>query len=336
MIDTIKFDIPLELSEDELGKISWSTTTEKERDGRITCFYNLKSNARIGEPFISYVKKKDNPSIYWLRVEVSLPKFRFGTNYYELDDTEMKHTLEELKKYICTEFRISSKKLPPIDSWRIKKLHICKNFNADQEIQDYLQNASRKVLQKRKTTTYKANGSDEIQTVVWQTKSAKEKLYDKHAEISENKGRHKDADSLLQQSKGCLRYEKELSKNDIDILHDSYSTTQILSSNVVIPLLNKSIERLNLDFNIQRADVSRILKAIEADKSINTRTKNSLIAFVSKLNVLGEHKTKSSYSDSGYYKVKSMYDDFLFKNSKKLTQNLKKLNVETFDYAKVN
>lgn len=336
MIDTIKFDIPLRLTAKELKKINWSSITDRKSKGKDKCFYNIQENEFIGEPSIFYTFVKDDPTNCWLRVEVSLPKLRHGTNYYELDDDELKWTIEILKLYICSKLKISGERLPDLNAWTIKKLHICKNFNAGLKIQDYLLNASQKVVPKRKTTIYKASGNDEIQTVVWKASSTQEKFYDKHAEIIENKSRHEDAEIILTQSKGCVRYERELSNRDLRNLYEKYSTSQILSSKVIMPFLNESIERLNLHFSIKSIEIKDVIKNIEADTSINPRGKNSLIAFVSKLYAFGESKTKSSYSSAGYYKQKSIYDAFLLKNSKVITQNLGDLSFDKFDFAKFN
>lgn len=336
MVDTIKFDIPLRLTMKDLRKIKWTSITERQSKGSVKCFYNIKENNFIGEPYIYYSFDKHERSKCWLRVEVSLPKFRHGTNFYELNDDEMIWTLNMLKVFLCKKMKISFNRLPDVDSWTIKKMHVCKNFNVGSNMQMYLSNASKKVLQKRKNTSYKASGNDNIQSVYWKAKSTTEKVYDKQAEIKENEKKHEDFKNLVPKSKGCLRYENELSSSDISNLHSKNTTSQILSSAVIKPLLNKNLKRLNLDFNIQSTELKRVLNLIESDSTINTRSKNSLIAFVTKMHTLGESQTKQSYSQAGFYKIKSSYDDFLLKNTTIVTQNLEQLSVNKFDFAKFN
>lgn len=336
MVDTIKFDIPLKLTMKDLREIKWTSMTERESNGKVKCFYNIKENEFIGEPFISYTFDKDERTKCWLRVEVSLPKFRHGTNFYELNDDEMKWTLNMLKVYLCKKLKISLNRLPGVDSWTIKKMHVCKNFNVGSNMQVYLSNASKKVLQKRKNTSYKASGKDKIQSVVWKAKSTAEKVYDKQAEIKENEKNHDDFKALIPKSIGCLRYESELSRSDLRILHAKNNTSQILSSAVIKPLLNKNLKRLNLNFNIQSTELKLVLNLIESDNTISTRSKNSLIAFFTKMHTLGESQTKQSYSQAGFYKIKSSYDDFHLKNATLITQNLEQLSVNNFDFAKFN
>lgn len=334
MIDTVKFDIPLSLNLGELNKINWTSITERQSNGSVKCFYTLKEKEFVGEPFIFYTLVKDEPDKNWLRVEVSLPKFRYGTNFYELNDVEMNWTLEMLKVFLCKKLKISLHRLPNTDSWTIKKLHICKNFDVGLNLLDYLSNASKKVLPRRKITAYKASGKDQIQTVVWKSKSATEKLYNKHDEIKENKNNHDDSETLISKSKGCIRYESELSPADLRTLHSKYSTSQILSSAVIKPLLNTNIKRLNLNFNIESTELKKLLSIIERDSDLSTRSKNSLIAFITKTYEFGESYTKSSYSPAGYYKIKPKYDEFLLKNVASITQKLKPLTVADFDFVK--
>lgn len=115
MIDTVKFDIPITLTEDELKKVKWTKKSVVTDDENITTiFFTLKDESLIGSPYISYTHKEHDQSLSWLRVEGSLPKLRHGTNFYELDDQELEWTLLLLKYYLAKNLRVAVSRIPSV------------------------------------------------------------------------------------------------------------------------------------------------------------------------------------------------------------------------------
>jgi len=335
MIDTVKFDIPITLTGDEMEEVKWTKKSVVTDDGNITTiFLTLKDESLIGSPYISYTHKEHDQSLSWLRVEVSLPKLRHGTNFYELDDQELEWTLLLLKYYLVKNLRVPISRIPSVDKWQIKKLHLCKNFNVGQDMQLYLNAASKTVIGQHKIHTYSAKGEDRLQTVMWKASTRTEKVYNKFDEINDQSKHHEDHQSLLKLAEGTLRYEAELSADELQVLYIGKSTLGVLKSKTIIPKINRSLNRLNLNQQHKNSNLVDLIKAIENESSIPTSTKTRLIAFGTKLVTLGESACKASYSLSGYKKVKAQFKRVIGGKTINSNKTLPGLHVTSFDYAK--
>lgn len=337
MIDTVKFAIPLTLTEKEIKRINWTKISSETKDesGITTNFLIFKEFAVVGSPYISYTYKEHDHSISWLRVEVSLPKLRYGTNFYELDDSELTWTLNFLRLYLSKKLLIHPSKIPNIDQWKIKKLHLCKNFFVGQNMKVYLNAASKSILPQHKIQTFTAKGEDRLQSVIWKGKTRIEKLYNKFDEIKENRRRHYEYQIIEPLALGTLRYEIELSDDEIRLMSVGKTTTEILSSKTIIPKLNSSLNRLNLNQSLKNLRLKELVSLIEMDNKLKTNTKSSLIAFTTKYLEFGITECKATYSESGYKKVKAQFDRIMgndmVMNIKKV---LPKLKVVDFDFTK--
>lgn len=198
----------------------------------------------------------------------------------------------------------------------------------------YLNAASKTVLGKYKIHTYSAKGEDRLQTVMWKAYTRTEKIYNKFDEINDKSKHHEDHQSLLKMAKGTLRYEVELSADEIQTLYIGKSTLGVLNSNTIIPKINSCLNRLNLNQHHKNSNLLDIIMAIEKESSLRTSTKTRLIAFVTKLVTLGESACKASYSLSGYKKVKAQFKRVIGGKTINSNKALTKLHVTKFDYAK--
>lgn len=335
MIDTIKFAIPLVLADNEISKINWTQEKSIVKEGKSFITNVVKDTDFVGSPYITYTYKENDHTQSLLRVEVSLPKFRYGTNLYELDDREVEWTLNFLKLYLAQKLKLHPSKIPHVDKWAIKKLHICKNFNVGQDMQLYMSAASKTVLPQHKTHTYAEKGGDRLQSVIWVGKTRKEKFYNKYDEIIENQRQHYEYKIIEPIALGVLRYEVELSYDEIKSLTTGNTTLEVLSSKIIIPKLNRGLKRLNLNHSLKDLKLKELIRIIEMNDSLKTSTKSSLIAFASKYITMGLAGCKSTYSESGYKKVKTQFNKVMGSKERKYNNSkIRELNVVDFNFTK--
>ncbi|WDV06154.1 hypothetical protein [Lysinibacillus irui] len=335
MIDTVKFDIPLKLTDDEINNANWSRNNKTKYVDNGETFVSFKhyDNEYIGCPRIKYVCKKSDPNYFKLSVEVSLPKLRYGTNFYEVDDNELIFTLGLLKMYISRQLSVVISRMPPVDSWKVTKLHICKNLNVGAKVNAYLKAASNTTLRQHKLNVYMKKGGNQVQSVIWQAKTRKEKLYDKKEEVLENNSMHENYEKLIPFLNGVIRYEVELNNNEIRKLQGTKNTTELLSSATILPVLNRYLRRLGITNSYQTTELAQTIEYIEK-LNISTNSKSSLIAFATRKSLLGTN-AKEAYSESGFKKIKSQFSN-LIESELEIVKDasIPDLVVSEFDFTK--
>src|SRR5690606_30095902 len=127
--------------------------------------------------------------------------------------------------------KIPLSRVPSIGRCTVEKVHVCKNFNVGNQKQHYLRAMSSCNIAKYQKRHYCAVGCDKIESVEWIASKRKEKIYDKEAEIQQRKQtsineRH------LKKAKGLLRYEIELSDNEIRQININRRAYDVLNIDV--------------------------------------------------------------------------------------------------------
>ncbi|QOY37347.1 hypothetical protein AWH56_006885 [Anaerobacillus isosaccharinicus] len=315
MIDTIKFDIPVHLSEDEINNIKWTktnTTVSKKNRTRPTAFHFIYDEQRIGDPHILYVYKQDEPSKSWLKVEVSVPKFMYGNNLKEIDHRDLQSFMSLLRKHIADKLNLTLPRIPSLWTTEIEKLHLCKNFYVGNLKQQYLQALSKAKKARHKKQIYYQSGTENVESVYWKTNSRTEKVYDKDAEMASNKKEN----SQPQKTKGTIRYEVELSNYELRKLSNKRIADEVLNFSSLEKILGGYLDNLGIS---QSRSVDTVMKAIKVS-TLNQKQKQHLIQFAKAFFVEGELCCRTLYSRSKFYELKKELETLLGVSSLLITE----------------
>jgi hypothetical protein len=302
LVDTTKFDIAVKLTEAQIEQISWSEVKKTMKKGLVTC--ELFDQYDDTQPRLIYKYKEDDPKRAWLKLELSVPRFLYGSNVYELKQVDVEPLFRKLRRFVASMLQIPLSQVPHYSEWEVEKLHVCKNFNVSPLIQDYLSLLSG--IQKPggyKTVPFRAADSNKLESVAYQRKSKKNrsihKFYDKRAEVDQmsthpNKAQH------LRDAQGLLRYEIELTYNEMRKFSPSRRAIELLNPQIAVKVLQDGLNSLGLTKPIKHSSIRGMLDAINRT-SLNVRTKNMLIAFLSELHLYGKGYCKNKYPRTTYY-----------------------------------
>jgi hypothetical protein len=298
----VKFDIPLKLTEAQIEQVPWTEIKKNVLRKTVRC--TLFDENDDTQPRIVYTYKEDTPDRAWLKLELSVPRFLYGSNVYELKQVDVEPLFRKLRRYVAKVLGIRLSQVPHYNDWEVEKLHICKNFNAGPQIQDYLNLLSS--IQKSggyKTVPYRAADGNKLESVVFQRNTKKNrsihKFYDKRAEIDQkstppSKAKH------LQDAIGLLRYEVELTYDEMRSYSPKRRAIELLTPQTAIKVLQDGLHSLGLTKPIKNSSIKGMLDAINRT-NLNVRTKSMLIAFLSEFHLYGKGYCKKKYSSSTYY-----------------------------------
>lgn len=190
MFDTMKFDVPVKLTEAQIKSVCWTDIETKASRKLVRCKLIDEKDDTLPRIYYSY---KEDLSAAWLKVELSAPRYLYGSNVYELMQVDIKPLFRKLRRFVSSELGIPLSQVPHVRYWEMEKLHLCKNFDTGSYTQDYLNYISK--VQKSggyKTIPYYAKSSRLLESVFFekgksQSKSV-HKFYDKWAEVHQKKG----------------------------------------------------------------------------------------------------------------------------------------------------
>ncbi|KGX94045.1 hypothetical protein N781_00385 [Pontibacillus halophilus JSM 076056 = DSM 19796] len=311
MFDTVKLGVPLALSIEEIQRIEWDriNTNYRTNNGSRTVFHVLHDASLRGAPFIRYTYKEDDPDRCWLKVEASIPNFLIGSNVYEINNNDIDNFFKVIRKYLSLQLKVSIGRIPTKEHFIIEKLHVCKNFQVGHHKTHYLQAVSSKVIAKFDRAFHFEKGSDRLETVEWKGAKKEEKIYDKEAEVRQQKN-YDDKEKHLMDAKGLLRYEIELSDREIREVNPSRKAVDLLDMDFGKEVIQKGLDRNGLSAGVKYTSYQEVIDDINIQSS-NTRSSTALIGFFTELFVNGEEMCKSKYSSSGYRKRRSKLLDVL-------------------------
>jgi len=310
MFDTVKISIPLMLSKLEIENIEWDQTDSSRRHAvNKTIFKKLYDNDFKGLPFIRYTYRENDLSKCRLKVEVSIPAFLYGSNVNELHVDDIDTFFKMMRKYISVKLNINLSRIPLISTWVAEKVHVCRNFNVGHLKSRYLNAMSARSIAKYQKRTYNAKGSDRVESVEWKASKKKEKIYDKAAEVEQQR-QYPDKSRHLKQAKGILRYEIELSDTEIRKISPGRSVMEILKMDVAAEILQKGLDRNGLSSGVKYTSLQQVIDAINRE-DIPLRTKTALIAFVTELLFSGEDECLNKYASSTFRKRKAQLRSIL-------------------------
>lgn len=301
MFDTVKLGIPISLTEQEIEAVDWTRTNSSFKPSKKeapTIFKELHDKNYKGCPFIRYTYKEDNLAKCWLKVEVSIPTFLYGSNVYELQGRDLDMFYKRLRKHVADELKLSVSRVPPIDQCTVEKVHVCKNFNVGNLKQHYLKAMSASTIPRYQKRFYCSIGSEKVESIEWKATKKKEKLYDKEAELQQQ-GDYLDKPRHLAMSKGLLRYEIELSDREIRLISPSRRVADVLKIEEAVRILQKGLIRNGLSSGVKYTSIKQVLNVIN-QTSLPLRTKSSLIAFSTEMMVNGEDVCREKYSLSTF------------------------------------
>lgn len=302
MIDTVKFDIKVKLTEAQIEQVSWTDVKKTMKRKMVTC--ELFDQYDDTQPRLTYKYKEDDPERAWLKLELSVPRYLHGSNVYELKQVDIKPLFRKLRRYVTNILQIPLSQVPHYNDWEAEKLHICKNFNVGPQLQDYLILLSG--IQKPggyKTVPYKAADSNKLESVVYQRNTKKNrsihKFYDKHAEVNQKptyskKSQHK------QDAIGLLRYEVELTYDEMRKYSPARRAIELMTPQTAVKVLQNGLNSLGLTKPIRQSPIRGMHDAINRT-SLSVRTKSMLIAFLTELHLYGKGYCKKKYSRSTFY-----------------------------------
>jgi len=302
LIDTVKFDIAVKLTEAQIEQVYWSEVKKTMKKGLVTC--ELFDQFDDTQPRLIYKYKEDDPERAWLKLELSVPRYLHGSNVYELKQVDVEPLFRKLRRYIANMLQIPLSQVPHYNDWEVEKLHICKNFNVGPQLQDYLNLLSS--IQKPggyKTVPYWAADGNKLESVVYQRSTKKNrsihKFYDKRAEVDQkpaypNKAQHQ------QDAVGLLRYEVELTYDEMRKYSSTRMAIELLTPQTAVKVLQDGLNSIGLTKPIKHSSIRGMLDAINRT-SLNVRTKSMLIAFLSELHLYGKGYCKKKYQKTTYY-----------------------------------
>ncbi|WP_339217728.1 hypothetical protein [Ornithinibacillus sp. FSL M8-0202] len=313
MFDTVKFGVPIHLSQDEIEQVEWTRTNTSINKQRIdtspTIFKTLRGDELQGEPVIHYTYKEFEPSKSWLKVELSIPKFLNGTNVYELGHNDIDVLNKVIRKYLSIKLKLDLSRIPFLESYTVEKVHICKNFYVGNNVKHYLKALTSLTIPKYKRREYTGTGTGNFDSVEWIAKKRKEKVYDKKEEVMQQKD-YESKKRHVERAKGILRYEIELSDADIRSISPGRKATDVLRPEVATKFLQKGLIRNGLSSGVRYSSLQDILDLINK-QLLPPRTKSALIAYVTEIYFYGEDICREKYSKSIYYERKKQIRDIL-------------------------
>ncbi|UQZ84555.1 hypothetical protein SK3146_03810 [Paenibacillus konkukensis] len=302
MIDTVKFDILVNLTEAQIDQVSWTEVKKTMKRKMVTC--ELFDQHDDTQPRLVYKYKEDDPQRAWLKLELSAPRYLYGSNVYELRQVDVEPLFRKLRRYIAGKLQIPLSQVPQYSNWEVEKLHICKNFNAGRHMQDYLNLLSG--IQKPggyKAVPYRAAGSNNLESVVYQRNTKKNrsihKFYDKRAEVDQ-KSAYQNKSLHQQDAEGLLRYEVELTYEEMKKFSPTRRAIELLTPQTAVKVLQDGLNSLGLTKPIKHSSIRSMHDAINRT-SLNIRTKSMLIAFLSELQLNGKGYCKTKYQKTTYY-----------------------------------
>jgi hypothetical protein len=312
MIDTVKFDIKLILTEEEIYNVSWTELTKRLKNNMVRCeLFNAQDDT---QPRIIYSFKEDDINRAWLKVELSLPRFLYGSNVYEMKQVDIKPAMRRLRRFIAKTLAVPLSRVPHYEEWEVEKLHFCKNFYVGPHLQHYLRLLSTmKKPGRYKTIPYTAADSNNLESVVFQSKSKRNKrvckFYDKQAEVKERE-KSPNKNMYLQEVEGILRFEIELSNYDMKKQSPGRLAKDLLTPQFAVKMLQEELNSLGLSKPIKQSSMKTMIDTINStDHSI--RTRSMLIAFLTELHLYGKEYCKQKYSRTTYYDNYNKLKDIL-------------------------
>lgn len=122
MIDTMKFKIPIELSDYQKMAKKCGENVKHKPDGMPTHTTNTVVFWGKGSaPMKLFASSENNV----LMIEFSLPKYFYGHNVYLFYPSDLKKILLEIKEKLEKHFAIF---VPPIQDWVVQRIDLCYNY----------------------------------------------------------------------------------------------------------------------------------------------------------------------------------------------------------------
>ncbi|RNB53524.1 hypothetical protein EDM57_19715 [Brevibacillus gelatini] len=306
LIDSTKIDVGVVLKKQKIGRIPW-TTIEKRPQKNIT-YYELFDKNDASIPRITYAVKTDTGKT-WLKVEVSMARFLYGSNVHEVRPADIKPFFNKLRRFLADSLGLRLSEIPLIEQCEVEKLHLCKNFKVGVWLRDYLRVLSGISVPGYKLNPYHAAGCRRQEGVVWKRGKSVIKCYDKQEEIKQNKS-YRNKEQLLKQADGVLRFEVELSPYEMRKQSPRRLAGELFDPSFITQVLQQKLSDLGVDKPLKTSALDSMINRIN-QQNWSTRTKNSLIAFLTLLRHEGEGYCKATYSRSAYHsnynKLKSLF-----------------------------
>jgi len=172
-----------------------------------------------------------------LKVSIpSLPRYALGTSSILLDDSSVPAALDKVQRYVV---EAGIRDLPAIADWEISKVDLAHDFQVGPEVANYMQAFGQIDIPGYTRVTY---GNE---TVAWRSHSRHREIrfYDRHAKCIAIG----DDPASTAMSQGVIRLEVQTSKADYRQTKGRTDIGSIFRSDVVIPMLQNYLGRLDLD-----------------------------------------------------------------------------------------
>jgi hypothetical protein len=244
MIDTIKFKIKCEPKIiDKFLRICDEFEGFNHEDGK-TIYQLYKKQVNLGSHDYKVNVMVDDPFVY---IELSIPKFLYGSNLYLFNCNNLNFFLTKLSNALSSYFHVH---LPSILDWEIQRLDLCYawKFYDDSialKVLQYFQNCE---FARKTKIRYSSS-------VMWKGTDSSLKVYLKGPEFFKHDYHRmikdlnlNEAENLLMKSRGIVRFEITIRRAEIDRLfiipNNAFNIFTILTNEYVQNILSRSLKKL--------------------------------------------------------------------------------------------
>lgn len=168
-----------------------------------------------------------------LQIELSIPKFIYGTNTKMINESDILNFWIQLHKLIRENLGTTINK----EQWIVKRLDVSYNFKVD-NVGMWIAEISKQNISKRTQITYNRN-----ETVIFKNKSSSICFYDKEKECIYRK----EPKEVIEQAKGILR---------LEIRPATYHLREYLRDRKAVDLLTKAF----FTYIIEKFKINEVLK----------------------------------------------------------------------------
>lgn len=164
---------------------------------------------------------------------------------------------------------------------------------------------SNATISKYKINLYCAKGSNTVETVEWKASKRKEKLYNKEAEVQQGKD-YPNKDIHQKVSSGILRYEIELSDDEIRMLCPKRSAIEVVKIDNAIKILQRGLNRNGLSDGIKYTSLMEVINRINNTPSLKISMKEALVSFATEIHLFGVTTCRAKYAESTFRKRRKL------------------------------
>jgi len=232
MFDTLILTTTANVPDEILKQWNPPKVHHHDHDNKVM-FSNFKyQNGGSSSPLLIYTPESGK-----LRVSIpSLPRFCLGTSAIAIDDDAVPSALEKVQRYVAD---AGVQGLPDIRTWQLASADIYHDIQVGKDVANYIDALSYITVFGYKTVKYAH------ETVSWRRNSGGRdiKFYDREAKCRDQN----EDQTTIHFSQGVIRFEVQTNAYDYRRVLGITDIGSIFNSNIILPMLNGYLGRLDLD-----------------------------------------------------------------------------------------